>query len=186
MALKDWLSKLEAPIEAGLSEGDLQKQYNQMRNQIQGGWNAGLDTLTGTMAKYGFRPGESGRADSAVGQFLTSGSQALSKGATDVYLNEAANRNKLAEMNLNRLLGAGGLEVQNRAAGAAGAGARASRDIAEQQLAWEKEKWGQQFPWEQEQAATGQLFDLMGMMQGSQQQAYAPYWGAMGNATTGY
>jgi hypothetical protein len=184
MALQDWLTELKKPISAGLSTQDLQTQYNQMRNQIQGGWNAGLNTLSEQMAKYGARPGEAGRADSTVGQFLTSGSQALSKGATDVYLDEAKRRQDLAQMNLNRLLGAGGLETQAMQAHAAGAGARASASIAEKQLEWEKQKFAQEFPWQQQMQSEGQLFDLMNMMGGSQNQVYAPWYQAQSNWAT--
>ena len=185
-AINEWLTELKTPISAGLSTGDLQTQYNQMRNQIQGTWGAGAETLKGQLGERGFRAGESGLADTALGGLYEQGSQALSKGATDVYLDEAKRSQDLANMNLQRLTSGGSLAAElekiraQRAATGSAAGGAAAR------LAWEKEKFGKQFPWEQEMQATGQLFDLMGMMGGSQQQVYAPYYEALGQGTAGY
>ena len=178
MALQDWMKQLETPIEAGLSKGDLQTQYNQMRKQIQGGWGAGTEALKGQLGQRGFRVGESGVADTALAGLYGEGARALSTGAENIYLDEAKRRQDLAGLNLQRMLGAGGLEAQQAATGAS-AGASADR------LAWEKEQFGQTFPWQKEQQTTQQLFDLMAMMVGSQQEAYAPYMSAIGAAATG-
>jgi len=178
--LNTWLGALEKPIEAGLSTGDMQKQYNQLRNQIQGSWGTGAESLKGELGQRGFRVGESGMADTALAGLYSQGSKALSKGATDIYLSEADKSRELANMNLQRKLGAGGLITQQAQARASGAGARA----AMAGLDWEKEKFEQTFPWEQEQFYTNQAMDLAGRMGQSQQQVYAPYLDALGNYAT--
>jgi hypothetical protein len=181
MALNDWLSALKEPINAGQSKGDLQRQYNQMRSQIQGGTNAMAEQMKGQLAGRGFRVGESGAADTALGQIFQQGGANLAKAGTDVYLDEARRRMDMANMNMNRLLGAGGLEAQDLASKR---NAGVARDISGNQLAWEKEKFGQQFPWEQEQFYMNQAGGLMNSMLQSQQDVYAPYWNAIAGATS--
>jgi len=185
MPLQDWLSQLNKPIEAGLSKGDMQREYNQMRQQIQGGTGAMAESMKEQLAGRGFRVGESGAADTALGNIFTQGGANLAKAGTDVYLDEARRKQDLAGMNLNRLLGAGGLEAQDAAS-------RRAAGIAGGQLDWEKEKFGQVFPWEKEQAAFGQeqtmmnqYMNYLAMMQGSQEDEYGAYRGAKGQAIIG-
>jgi len=184
MPLQDWLQRLETPIEAGRSTGDLQKQYNLMRNQIQGATPAMAETLRAQLGGRGFRVGESGFADTPMAQMLTAGQRNLSEAASNIYLDEAKGAREMAGLNLQRLLGAGGLEVQSQAAGAQAHAAKLAADTAAQRLAWEKEQWGQEFPWQQERASMGDLFGMMGMMGSSQQQAYAPWYQANVNWAT--
>ena len=186
MALADWMAQLSKPIEAGLSKGDLAREYNQMRGQIQGGTKAMAEEMKGSMLGRGFRSGESGIADSAIGRIYEQGGTNLAAAGTNVYLDEAKRRQDLAGMNLQRMLGAGGLELQNLAS-------KRTTGLGSDQLAWDKDRFGQQLGFEKEQAAFGQeqtmmdqYMNFLRMMQGSQEEEYGAYRGAKGAAATGY
>jgi len=169
-----WLGQLDKPVEEGvLSEAERQNIYNLARRQNQGALNTGVETAKEQLGSRGFRAGESGFADSAIGEMIRKNQETMGQVGVGIGKEEAQRRERIAELNLNRLLGAGGIAAQHSGGGGAGKAAMA-------QLDWEKEKWGQEFPWQQEQARMGQLFDLYGMMGTSQNQVYAPYANAMG------
>jgi hypothetical protein len=148
-----------------------------MRSQIQGAGKIAGEGLQSQLLGKGFRSGESGFADTPLMQLQMQAGKALSDASTDVYLDEARRRMDMANLNLNRMQAGGNLELQNIMSRRAMKPSMAALD-------WEKEKFGQTFPWEQQQAGIGNLFNLMGLMQGSQSQVYAPYWGAISGATT--
>lgn len=177
MALQDWLSQLQTPINAGQSTGDLQKHYNQLRSQIQGAGKMQTQGMQSALLGKGFRSGESGFADAPLMQLQMQTGKNLADASTNIYLDEAKRRMDMAGLNLQRMLGGGELEASLVRQKIANKPALAALD-------WERERFGQTFPWEKEQAEMSNLFNLMGMMGQSQQQVYAPWWDAMGRATT--
>lgn len=62
---------------------------NLARRTSQGGWSAGLDTLKRELGGAGWKVGESGVADSSIGNYLASQSEGLGKSATELAVNAA-------------------------------------------------------------------------------------------------
>jgi hypothetical protein len=182
MALNDWLSQLNVPIEERgvLSDAERQRMFNLARRQSAGAMGAGMETLKEQLGGRGFRVGESGAADTAMGKYILGSQEALSQQGTEIATDEAKRRAELAGLNIQRLTGAGGLQVQQNAVEAQKAAAGAQARLGQSQLEWEKNKFSQTFPWEKEQAQMGWLQNLLGMMGQSQQDVYAPYWNAIG------
>jgi hypothetical protein len=179
---QDWLQQLQTPAEekGALSDTERRQMFNLARRQSAGALNTGLSTLRSELGGHGFRGGESGIADSALANLVRSNQEALSQEGTKIAMDEAQRRERLAELGQNRLLGAGGLSAQLESIAAQRAAASGANKNAAAQLAWEKERFGQEFPWEQEQSRMTMLSNLLGEMGQSQQQVYAPYWDALG------
>ena len=228
--LSYWQQGLSTPITAdiGLSDEERQGIYNLARRQSQGATNAAASELEQKLGTKGFRAGESGIADTALGQLYSKGAESLGQFGQKAALSEAENRfgqnMELSNANLNRLtaggqLALGGLETGNQlqAAMAAlnarkgGGGGRSERtasgaaramDLGQQQLAWEKEKYGlmseeerrqydANLAWQQEQFGTqtgltreqqalGFLSNIYGNQATYEQQINAPWYAAVG------
>lgn len=195
-----WLSNLmNNPITAdiGLSNRERQGIYNLSREQIQGSTRAAAEGAKEIMGGRGFIPGKSGIADTAIGQILSRGQQQLGGTARDIALQEARNRfnQNMAVQGLNlQRAGVGFGAIGNLSASAAREKAaqlqaeaqryavQASQAGSQAQLGWQKEKFGQTFQFQQEQAATNNLFRLLGLENQSQQNRYQPYWQGLVNA----
>ena len=98
-------------IPTGRTTKELQGIYNLGRTQIQGATQAGLGMARGFMGGRGFRGGESGLADTAMGQIIRGGQQNLAGLSAQTSIDEANRRfseqSTLAQLNLSRLLGGG-------------------------------------------------------------------------------
>lgn len=192
-----WIDELKKPIEAevGLSDRERQQIYNLGRSQTQGATKAMMGEMSGLMTRRGFRAGESGIADTAIGKIAMQGQQQLGDYARQIAVEEAQNRfaqkAQLAQLNLSRLTGGGQLQLGFDQLAAQRAAQASAGRRAQEALKWEKNRWNRQFKWEknkwnksfqygQERDTTGDMFNLMGMMYGQQQQRYAPYYGALG------
>lgn len=103
-----FLQSLTQPIEY---KGRAEERYRTARGQIQ----AGTKTQMGQMEKYmggrGFRGGESGIADVAMGRIARGGAERLSAASQQIAESEAGRAQGYAGLNLQRMLGAGGLAL---------------------------------------------------------------------------
>lgn len=88
-----------------------QSRYNIARGQIQGGTRTAMEQMKTYMGGRGFRGGESGFADTALGQIATGGAQRLSQAGLEIGESEAAQRQEYDRMNLQRMLGGGQLAL---------------------------------------------------------------------------
>lgn len=174
--MKYWMQELTTPVTAdiGLSEPERQGIYNLARRQIQSGTNASAAELEGKMGGKGFRAGESGIADTAIGNIYSQGAERLGQVGLQTSIEEAKNRFAqnlaLSQLNQNRLLGGGDLSAKLKANQIAGGGLRLGRD---------------QFAWNKEEQTVQDIMESMKMKLGQQNQAYAPYLDYTGRAATG-
>jgi len=88
-----------------------QQRYNIARGQIQSGTRTAMEQAKTYMGGRGFRGGESGIADTALGQIATGGAQRLSQAGLEIGESEAARRQQTEMMNLQRMLGGGQLAL---------------------------------------------------------------------------
>lgn len=199
-----WLGELSKPTEQtpiGLSEQERSSIYGLGRTQIQGATRASAEAMKEFMGGKGFRAGESGIADTPIAGIMRGGQQQLGDFATSMAAQEAkdrfAQRFQLSQLDQQRLLGgagiAGGLETANIGAqatlGAARAGAGAARyaaglgaETAANRLGWEQERFKDYtFPYEKQQGSFGNLMQIYGMQQQSQQDRYAPWYQGLVN-----
>jgi len=144
--MKYWMQQMEAPITAdiGLSEQERQSIYNLARRQNQSATNAAAEEMLGAMGGRGFRAGDSGIADTAIGKIYGEGAERLGQVGTQTAIEEAKDRfaqnAQLANLNLQRLQGGGSLAAQLKQAQLAGAQLGLSRDqMEQQQRQWEDE-----------------------------------------------
>lgn len=111
--MTEWLNMLKQPITAqvGLGERERQQIYNQARGQIQGATRTGMEQMREMMGGRGFRAGESGIADTAIGGVAQAGRQGLQNVSQNIAISEAQNRfaqnMALNQANLQRM-GVGG------------------------------------------------------------------------------
>jgi len=207
-SIQYWLSELKKPIEAdvGLTDRERQGIYNLARQQKSGAYNAAADEMTGALAgQQGFRVGESGIADTALGQLRSKQAQEMGTFGQEIATEEAKNRfaqeAKLAELQQARLGQGGSLAAQLGQIRSQNRATSLSQSKFEQELEWAKEQdaknreqWGTEFEEntrrydtdlafskEKEKAdlahqATTDLMTYMGLMQNSQSGAYAQYW----------
>jgi hypothetical protein len=174
-----WLGQLEKPITA--SSKEQQQMFNLARRQGQGATNALASEMENKMSGRGFRGGESGIADTAIGDIYSRGAEALGAAAEQggVDLEKQAR-----ELNLSRALGGGGLQAQFDQM------AQQNEQFG-QNLGWEKNKFGQtldfsktQQDWQQQQDLMNMMFGLNQYMGNEQQQVWSPYYNAIGSADT--
>lgn len=66
-----------------------QNAINLSRRANQGGWAAGAESLKRDLGGAGFRAGESGIADSALGQFYSQGAEKMGQNATQLAVEKA-------------------------------------------------------------------------------------------------
>ena len=150
-----FLGSLGKPItgQVGYTGTEEQQMFNRMRERIQGGTKLGMEQMKTYMGGKGFHGGESGIADTALGQIAQKGQEELAGASRDVALAGAEKRfqdqMQLANLNLQRILGGAGIALQG------------------------------------EESAANRMMDYLGMMVGSQQAAWQPYWsGITGLAST--
>jgi hypothetical protein len=79
-----------------------QQAFNLSRRQNQGGWSAGLGTLQQALGGRGFKTGESGVADNAIGNYLSQQSEGLGQSSTALAVEGAKNK-FLQNFNLDQL-----------------------------------------------------------------------------------
>ena len=201
----DLATPIAGPV--GMSPEEQQAQANMLRSNIMGSTKGMMDVMSDKMGAAGFRAGESGRADSALASVARGGQQEYSTAMTNMALEEAKRREALGlqtqELNMNRMLAAGkfgdlletgdvnrlglglqagqfagGLEQyekaleEQRRARAAAAGASGAR------FDWEKEKYKEQFGYQQERDATEDMFKYYYGTTDDQEDAYNRYFGA--------
>jgi len=181
---KYWLTELANPVTAqiGLTDPERQGVYNLARKQQTGAESTAMEALKASGAGRGFRAGESGFMDTAMGKLYGQGAERLGGYANEQAIQEVKDRfnqnMQLNQLNQNRLLGGGNMLMGFGQADTAEAAVRNQG----KGLEWEKEKFGQTFPWEQETTRMNQLMQMMGMMGQSQQDVYAPYYQGINTA----
>jgi len=165
-----WKRELKTPITAdvGLSDQERQGIYNLARGQTQSATNAAAGEMEQKLSGQGFRPGESGIADSALGKIYSQGAQSLGDFGQQIASKEASDRfaqnMDLNNANLQRLTGGGGLALgelqsentlagvqaqiaaanKNRTGSGAGQAAKSAWDINQANLAFDREQLAQQ------------------------------------------
>lgn len=88
-----YLGKTIAPqTQIGLSPEERQRIYNQARLNFTGAMRQGVGEATGLMGGQGFVPGQSGRADTAIGQVYNKGLADLGTVMQGIATSEAQNR----------------------------------------------------------------------------------------------
>jgi len=104
-----FLKQLTEPVSY---EDRSQQRYNIARGFIQSGTRTAMEQAKTYMGGRGFRGGESGIADTALGKIATGGAERLSRSALEIGESEAERKQAYEMMNLQRKLGAGGLALQ--------------------------------------------------------------------------
>ena len=169
-----WMDELKKPgeLDVGLKEEERQGIYNLGRRQMQGAWTAGAEQLKESIGSQGFRAGESGRADTALGGLYAQGAESLGKYGQEIALSEATNRfnqNATVEgLRQSRLLGGGQLEAQH-AATSASAGAASDR------LKFDKSRWRNEFAASQQQQQFNNFYNIWRGQSAYQSDAYGQY-----------
>ena len=103
-----FLKSLTEPIEY---ESRYQPRYNIARGQIQSGTRTALEQAKTYMGGRGFRGGESGIADTALGKIATGGAERLSRASLEIGESEAARRAEYERMNLQRKTSGAGIAL---------------------------------------------------------------------------
>lgn len=146
--LEQLKQKGEAP-QIGTAEEERQGVYNLARRQTQGATKTAGEQLQGAMGGKGFRGGESGIADTALAGIYNQGAERMGQMASQQSIAEVKNRfdQSLAtnRMDLDRLLGGGGISAQMAQAAASRAASAASSKLGQDRLAWDKSRFGQEF-----------------------------------------
>lgn len=209
-----WQEQLSQPLlmKTGLSGRERQGIYNLQRRQTQGATAAAAERMREMMGGRGFRMGESGVADTAVGEILSGGAERMGKFAQEQALTERQLRFKeaalLSGMNLQRMgmgqQGQVGLEgiradryrtAAHERLGVAGlgwdvekfgAGLDWDKERYGMGLDWEKERYGSEFGYRSKYDATNWMMDLYRMMYGSQESAWDRYADQYGRQSGGY
>lgn len=104
-----FLKSLTQPIDY---QDRSQQRYNIARGQIQSGTRTALEQAKTYMGGKGFRGGESGIADTALGRIATGGAERLSRASLEISESEAAKRAEYDRLELQRKLGGGGLALR--------------------------------------------------------------------------
>lgn len=102
----NFLQQLTQPIEY---QSQQQQRYDLAREQIQRGTKLEAEQMRRYMGGRGFRAGESGLADTALGGVFRGGAERLSQASRAISQDEAARKAQYDQMNLQRMLGAGQL-----------------------------------------------------------------------------
>lgn len=198
-----WQEKLAQPVQikTGLSELERKRIYGLSRRQATGAQQASMERMREMMGGKGFRMGESGIADTAIGTMGMQGAERLGGMAQEQALSERQRRfdeaAQTAGITTQRLAAGMQGKVGLKQAGAAAAAARIQAELGREQLAWQKEKYGTGLEWEQEQygkefgyrgeqSALDRMMDMYRMQYGSQESAWDRYAGQYGGAMGGY
>ena len=88
-----------------------QQRYNIARGFIQSGTRTAMEQAKTYMGGRGFRGGESGMADVALGRIATGGAERLSRAGLEISESEAARRQQYEQLELQRKLGGGQLAL---------------------------------------------------------------------------
>ena len=104
-----FLSGLAQPIQY---QDQSQQRYNLAREQIQGGTRMQAEQMRRYMGGRGFRGGESGIADTALGGVFRGGAERLGQASRGIEADEAGRAQQYDLLNLQRQLGGGGLALQ--------------------------------------------------------------------------
>lgn len=200
---KGYMEQLATPstMTAGLTPQQLAAQTGQIRGSILGGTKALMGDMESRMRGSGMAPGESGRADTALGGVARTGQQQLSSSLTSAALENArqekANELSLGNLNLQRMLGAGqfGNLLESSATnrmntGLSALGAGGNLEQFEKNYGLDQQRIGQtgrslglqeeQFGYGKEMDAIKLLQSLYGQERGYESERYAPYWNAQG------
>lgn len=184
MANNQWyMQQLKQPIRAGavgLSPAEASSKYGLAKRQIRGGTQASMEMMKSKMGGAGFRAGESGIADSAMGQIASQGAEREGAAATQFALEDVNRAQELkaqtAGLNVQRATGAGQIGVGFAQAGAQRAAARMAQETAAARLGWEQEKFKDyEMPYTQEKDAWGRLMQLYGSQTQGQDRAWGEY-----------
>ena len=112
------ISEMSSPItiESGLNAPWYQQAFNRMRGNIQTGTKTNLAQMNKYTGGKGFRPGESGMADTLMAGVARQGSERLAgaaSGLAEFQTKEGFDQRLSVEnLNLQRRLGAGGLAMR--------------------------------------------------------------------------
>jgi len=193
---KQYMEKASTPVDVskiGLTPEQMQGQLNMLKANMLGTTSALQGQTTNQMAASGFVPGESGKADTALGQIAREGQTNYANSATNLLLDEAKRREAIGlqaeDINTQRLLAGskyadlleGGAEKyagMGLEAGAMGTGMEQfPKSLAEKysELGLEQNKFGYQ----KEQDALNTYLNFLANQQGQQQQAWDPYWNSV-------
>jgi len=180
---KWFMKQLKQPItqgQIGLGRGERENVYGLARRQIQGGTKTAMEQMRTSMGGRGFRAGESGIADTAMGTIASEGAERLGKFASEQAASEAMRRSEekmgIAGLNVQRATGAGQIGASYAQAGAARASARYGAETAANRLDWEREKFKEyEMPYAQEQDAWKRMMDLYGSQTRGQDEAWGRY-----------
>jgi len=162
--------EIDGPI--GLTDKERSTIYNKGRGEISGQTSAASEALREAMGNRGLRLGDSGFGDTAFAQIQNQGQQQLGGLSTDIAINEANRRGDMRlqynQINLQRLLGGGGLQQQANATSAS-AGAAGNR------LAWDKERFGKEMDFNKQGQAWNLIMSLYGGAAGAQRDSWNNY-----------
>lgn len=194
--LQGYQDTMATPVtqQIGLSDQERQAILNQQRANIMGTTKALQDQAGDAMAGRGYHAGDSGIADTAIGQIGRQGIEQYGQAASNLAIDEAKNRFgqglALNQMNTERLKNATGIaqalnDIQQGRAGtglaAGGFGAQLEqfrKQLAEQATARSQSnnQWGQEFQYKQENDALNMLLGLSNQAQNYNQGAYNQYY----------
>jgi len=103
-----FLESLTRPIRY---EDRSQQRFNIARGQIQSGTRTQLEQAKEYMGGKGFRGGESGIADTALGKIATGGAERLSRAQLEISESEAAKRSEYEALELQRKISGAGISL---------------------------------------------------------------------------
>jgi len=171
------LKDLEFGGTLGLSGAERSNIYNLARRQQAGQSRASTDNMISAMGGRGFKAGESGIADTAIGKIQGEANERMGALSSELAANEAKLRGeqKSAEgqLRVSALSGAASAEAAEAQAAAARAAARMSQEVQLQRLDWEQEKFKDfTFPMQQQGMAWDNMFNMYGMMNKQQNTDY--------------
>lgn len=103
-----FLAGLAKPI---AYKDESQRRWNLAREREQSITKLQVEQGRKYMGGKGFIPGESGIADTAMSRIITAGGERMSRASREVALTEADRKKEYDMMNLQRMMGAGGLAL---------------------------------------------------------------------------
>ena len=103
-----FLKSLTQPIDY---QDRSQQRYNIARGQIQSGTRTAIEQAKTYMGGKGFRGGESGIADTAIGRLAKGGAERVSRASLEIGESEAERAQTYERLNLQRKLGGGQLAL---------------------------------------------------------------------------
>ena len=103
-----FLKGLTKPIQY---EDRTQQRFNIARGGIQSGTRTALEQASTYMGGKGFRGGESGIADTALGKIATGGAERLSRASLEIGESEAARRSEYEALDLQRKISGAGISL---------------------------------------------------------------------------